>query len=823
MEGPGSGSKRSGGSSPPPLIDAAEPAAGSKCSRPCPAGVSVGRASDSGEGAASSVSPGGSPTTTALQSEYLAAPEAELTATHGASHHGAALLRVHMDGPETNGGSHVLCAADGSGSQVQLHVVKDWDRQTHRDSTIASAERERERPPRWDPCANERSRTDYQYELDWAAMEYQGAVDPDAPWERFRDAAFCARLRALRGSSPYSDPSRAPAAPKKLPVLYARSDHHVHYHFDLDFKHSAMRTFAWPRMGDTLRARCRHGGHKCPFLFRQPVMGHAQAALTIQRAYRQHRFRLQQKRDCLAAAEEAAKAVKEAEKQAELSPWELFEQHEQDCLAAEQEAAEQAELFERQEQACLAADQEADEEAAELVELAVQQGFLPFQRWRLLPCLEHCSCLTCQPPFHLPQPPRPPVIGPWFQPIHRHPPVDHWPRCAIHPDCAARSAYARGDAEWSGHNCRRGPCSRCPASRIWEVNRPDPVYKDDERPAHGQRTAPRKPPDSKCVHKSSGCEGVLCSRVRAVPEDDWDATSTFMTVQEARLGPNPLQVEPAFVTLHHADPALRDQLGHAQEYAWVYYKDAHGAEEGLGRLTDASIDDLLRRINVVPQADKSRADWRVQALSDAIQHDRAVAAACSARAAAGKALPEYGAKLLYPPTHPAIACNCHRFDPALRTDPQHCHHPSHFLARGKAGELRELLKMLGIPTSNRAAKPAPEHRFKYTLVKFARKVHSSRCKCVLSSVGEHHGDSDDLGPDLSADRTFGKPHQEKKHRISVAESVQHLCNYWQQPARSNHHWQAVAVASKRRAGKKGGSAPCAKKKKEQTPGAHRWV
>ena len=114
----------------------------------------------------------------------------------------------------------------------------------------------------------------------------------------------------------------------------------------------------------------------------------------------------------------------------------------------------------------------------------------------------------------------------------------------------------------------------------------------------------------------------------------------------------------------------------------------------------------------------------------------------------------------------------------MRTDPQQCHHPSHFLARGKAGELWELLNMLGIPVRRREA-------------------------------GERKTDP-------LTGRVTGK--KNTAHRIAVPESVQHLCNHWQQPTRSNHHWQAVAASNKRRARKNGGKAPRAEKKKEQTSG-----
>ena len=276
--------------------------------------------------------------------------------------------------------------------------------------------------------------------------------------------------------------------------------------------------------------------------------------------------------------------------------------------------------------------------------------------------------------------------------------------------------------------------------------------------------------DTQCTYKSSGCVGLLCIRAReSVVCDDWATTSKFVSVHEARLigtprcarmqelvqAPQPLSVAPAFVTLHHADPSLGNQLGVLNSHGFtVRYKVAQvGLVGGLtiDRLTHTSIESILRRINVVPKVDKHRTDWRQQALSDAIQHDRAVAAVCSERAAANKPLPDPTSELLYPATHPAVACNCHRFDPSLRTDPQKCSSPSHFLARGKTGQLHAKLKALGIPVNRR-------------------------------------------GPDG------------KMQVICVAESVQHLSNHWQQPARSHQYWKAVTTANKRRAGSKGGSS-----------------
>jgi len=217
--------------------------------------------------------------------------------------------------------------------------------------------------------------------------------------------------------------------------------------------------------------------------------------------------------------------------------------------------------------------------------------------------------------------------------------------------------------------------------------------------------------------------------------------------------PQPLPVEPAFVTLHHTDPSLGDQLGALRGCGLaVHCKEApEGSAGSLAQLTDASVDDVLHRLALAPAADVGRGDWRAQALSDVIQHDHAVAAACAARAAAGKTLPDLDASLLYPATHPAVACNCRRLDPRVRTDPQECTHPSHFLARGMANALRQRMEALRIPRSRR-------------------------------------GDD------------------KKKHLIPVAEAVQHLSNHWQQPARSRQHWDAVATANKRRAGSKGGSS-----------------
>ena len=103
--------------------------------------------------------------------------------------------------------------------------------------------------------------------------------------------------------------------------------------------------------------------------------------------------------------------------------------------------------------------------------------------------------------------------------------------------------------------------------------------------------------------------------------------------------------------------------------------------------------------------------------------------------------------------HPAAACNCHRFDSSVRTDPSECDHPSHHLERGAAGvrELREILKGLGIPVWRDGA-PIP-----------------------------------------------------------ALECVQNLSNHHQAPAASKRRWADAQLARKRRAVDKGAEASAKRK------------